>query len=282
MLNAKVKKNAIARLKTASEKYEKTAKTVETSTQELFEKRLKSLAIVEEVEVFVNQIANKPKVISEGVEEIAIERKEFQSILDIEFDSVKADTIAGGMAGAGVAAATGVAAFGPTVAMAIATTFGTASTGTPIAVLKGAAATKAALAWLGGGALTTGGGGMAAGQAILRLAGPIGWAIGGVALGGSMIYANSKNKKIAIEAEEKRVEIEKEIAVLEGVNLEIEPMGVQTKVMYDSLILEFEISKKQLGLDYSKYSKEDKLLISNLVRNTKSLAKYLNTKVGER
>ncbi|MGW8444460.1 hypothetical protein ACWGXJ_26515 [Paenibacillus sp. S33] len=44
----------------------------------------------------------------------------------------------------------GVAAFGPTVALAIATTFGTASTGTAIATLSGAAATNAALAWLWG------------------------------------------------------------------------------------------------------------------------------------
>ncbi len=46
-----------------------------------------------------------------------------------------------------------LSAFGPAAAMAIATTFGTASTGTAIAdTLFGAAATNAALAWLGGGA----------------------------------------------------------------------------------------------------------------------------------
>lgn len=238
--------------------------------------------IVEEIEAFINVIANKPKEISEGIREIEIEKKEFRDILAIEFDSKKADTIAGGMAGAGIAAATGVAAFGPTVAMAIATTFGTASTGTPIAALTGAAASKAALAWLGGGALTAGGGGMAAGQALLRLAGPVGWAIGGVALGGSMIYANSKNKKLAAEAEQKRVDIEKEVAVLKGVDLEIGQIRLQTEIMFNSLVHEFSISKDQLGTDYTKYSKEDKLLIGTLVRNTASLAKYLNVKVGER
>lgn len=66
--------------------------------------------------------------------------------------------------------------------MAIATTLGTASTGTAISALSGAAATNAALAWLGGGALATGGGGVAAGEAFLALAGPVGWAIGGTEL----------------------------------------------------------------------------------------------------
>lgn len=50
---------------------------------------------------------------------------------------------------------------------AVATTFGTASTGTVIASLSGAAAHHAALAWLGGGALSAGGAGMAGGAMVL-------------------------------------------------------------------------------------------------------------------
>jgi hypothetical protein len=46
-------------------------------------------------------------------------------------------------------------------------TLGSASTGTAIATLSGAAATNATLAWLGGGALAAGGGGMAAGAVVL-------------------------------------------------------------------------------------------------------------------
>lgn len=95
--------------------------------------------------------------------------------------------------------------------MAIATTFGTASTGTAISALSGAAATNAALAWLGGGALAAKGGGMVAGKALLALAGPVGWAIGGLAIAGSIFYASSKNKKIAEEAEAKVYEIKKQI-----------------------------------------------------------------------
>ena len=71
-------------------------------------------------------------------------------------------------AGAGVTSGIAVASFAPSAAMWIATTFGTASTGTAISALSGAAATKAALAWLGGGALSSGGGGMAAGSAFLQ------------------------------------------------------------------------------------------------------------------
>lgn len=52
--------------------------------------------------------------------------------------------------------------------------FATASTGTAISALSGAAATNATLAWLGGGSLAAGGGGMALGTAVLGgiVAGP--------------------------------------------------------------------------------------------------------------
>ena len=71
--------------------------------------------------------------------------------------------IKGGVAGASVAVAAPQAALMGVSALA------TASTGTAISSLSGAAATNATLAWLGGGSLAAGGGGMAAGTAVLGL-----------------------------------------------------------------------------------------------------------------
>ncbi|MGD2184235.1 hypothetical protein [Lusitaniella coriacea] len=70
-----------------------------------------------------------------------------------------AEIVGGAMVGVGASAGTVVT---------IAATLGaTASTGTAIGTLSGAAATNAALAWLGGGTLAAGGGGIAAGTAIV-------------------------------------------------------------------------------------------------------------------
>jgi hypothetical protein len=59
-------------------------------------------------------------------------------------------------------------------ALGIATSIGTASTGTAIASLSGAAAENAILAWFGGGSIAAGGGGAALGSAVLSgiVAGP--------------------------------------------------------------------------------------------------------------
>lgn len=94
----------------------------------------------------------------------------------------------------------GLAVLGPTAAMGVATTFGVASTGVSISALSGAAATNAALAWLGGGALAAGGGGMAAGETLLALAGPIGWAIAGMAfLTSGFLFWKLKSDKEKLE-----------------------------------------------------------------------------------
>lgn len=82
----------------------------------------------------------------------------------------------------------GIAAYGGVGALA------TASTGTAIGTLSGAAATNATLAWLGGGSLATGGLGVAGGTAVL----------GGVVLGPVLavagLFSASKSEKNLAEA----------------------------------------------------------------------------------
>lgn len=131
----------------------------------------------------IRNVPNEKRLEYERLKEIRLNWK--QQAEKIESDYKNAAVKNAGKGAAGVGAGVAVAALGPTAAMGIATTFGVASTGTAISTLSGAAATNAALAWLGGGALAAGGGGMAAGEAFLALAGPVGWAIAGIALIGS-------------------------------------------------------------------------------------------------
>ena len=133
----------------------------------------------------IRNVPNEKRLEYERLKKIRMNWK--QQAEKIEADYKKAAVKNAGKGVAGVGAGVAVVALGPTAAMGIATTFGVASTGTAISTLSGAAATNAALAWLGGGALAGGGGGMAAGEAFLALAGPVGWAIAGATLIGSGI-----------------------------------------------------------------------------------------------
>lgn len=123
-----------------------------------------------------------------------------QQVERIELEYKKNEVKAIGQGAAGISAAVTVATLAPTAAMGVATTFGVASTGTAISALSGAAATNAALAWLGGGALAAGGGGMAAGGAFLALAGPLGWTIAGISfLASGIMFFKTKSDKERLE-----------------------------------------------------------------------------------
>ena len=87
-------------------------------------------------------------------------------IQELENVEMNASTAAKTATASGLAASIALAGV-PSATTAAVGAFATASTGTAISTLSGAAATNATLAWLGGGSIAAGGGGMAAGAAVL-------------------------------------------------------------------------------------------------------------------
>lgn len=121
--------------------------------------------------------------------------------LSIDFEKV--DAAKALLLGGGTGAAAGMTTF------AAVSTMGAASTGTAIAGLSGAAATNATLAWLGGGSMATGGGGVAAGTAVLGgiVALPV-LAVGGVAVHHAGRKAMAEAQAGALRAEEALAQME--------------------------------------------------------------------------
>ena len=169
---------------------------------QLYESRKEALRQVQDLNVYVKTLPHHPIVLEEGCARAiefmgSIEQAASWEAQFTDFSSGETKKRGGGFAAAGAIAGGLTAAWGPTAAMAFATTFGTASTGAAISTLGGAAATNAALAWLGGGAVAAGGGGMAAGSAILAALGPIGLGIGAIGIfGGGFLIRRQNNKKI--------------------------------------------------------------------------------------
>lgn len=281
MLNAGFKKDALNKLKEANEKYKQEFENTVKKSTELHESKEKSVKILTDVDEFIHSLSNKPKEIEKKATEISLRRKEFEKeIKQLELEAKNADKTGKGIAGGGILAGAGVAAFGPTAAMGIATTFGTASTGTAIATLAGAAQTNAALAWLGGGALAAGGGGIGAGEAFLAMAGPVGWAIGGAALIGGGLLANSKNKKVAEKAEAQTKEIKAETTKI-GI--------IKTKIIAEIKAIESlnHGIKGTLGelkrtgkTDYKKFTDDEKDALRELMNSSESLSKRIGVKIG--
>lgn len=281
MLNGDLKKEALANLQSAQERYSTLTTNVQKGSEKLFELRKKSSQeVIGSVEKYINTLANSPKEFDRSFETYKAEFKTFSDMVKrLEIEAANIDFKAGSSAAAGVAAGAGVAVLGPPTAMAIAMTFGTASTGTAISALSGAAATNAALAWLGGGALAAGGSGMAGGSAFLALAGPIGWAIGGTVLVGSGLFARSQNRKIAEEANAKRKEIEIYNASMQAAVYEINKLITATDTHVKGVVKLLHNLTSNAPNDYQSFNAVQKEWLGALINHIHSLSALLNKKI---
>ena len=279
MFNHEYKKEAQDRLRRAVEKYQRDCEYLQNAAGSLYQTRVnRGVEIIQLCENYINTLANSPKEFSKVVTKLKFQLKEITGKdWDLIYSAHNSNVAAAG--GAGVMAGAGVACFGPAAAMAIATTFGTASTGTAIASLSGAAAVNAALAWLGGGALTVGGGGMVAGNALLALAGPIGWGIGGVALAGSAFWTSNENEKIGDEANNRALEIEGDTAKVNITKKEVNLLEGETVKLANLIHSGLQDFKQNAPLNYLDFSPSLKKMLANLINSINSLSESLKKTV---
>lgn len=280
MLFSGVKKEALAIHEKAINKYNETLGKVQKKCEELYLTRQQSVLVIERIEELINTIANTPKEFKYSLSIIKTQRLKFRETESYAVEAYQNAIKSGVGVAAGVGAGAAIASMAPTAAMWVATTFGTASTGTAISTLSGAVATKAALAWLGGGALTTGGAGIAGGQALLALAGPIGWGITAVTTAGSVAALGSKNKKISDEAIEEAKKITIAGAELNETGAVVSNIHSETNMLLDNIKGQHIQAILLEGRDYSSMEIDEQLLLGTLVNNTLALAEMLNKTVA--
>ncbi|MDD9243349.1 hypothetical protein PVM12_04670 [Enterobacter soli] len=280
MLCGTERKEALESLSRARTRYESQATDTQTAITDLFLLRQKcSKDLIARGEHFINRLANTPKEFDKSWSELKAEIAEFDDVVEKLEEEYRASHVGKGTAAAGVAVGAGVAAFAPTAALAIATTFGTASTGTAIATLSGAAATNAALAWLGGGALAAGGGGMSAGSALLALAGPVGWGIGAVGIAGGTLLARRKNGKIIDQAQTEEREVRSQTSKLRIVERSAEELKTLTSEHYQGTEGIVDVLEKTAPRDFSQFNANQRDQLGALINHINALSKLINKKI---
>ncbi|MCH9275223.1 hypothetical protein JS533_002885 [Bifidobacterium amazonense] len=243
--------------------------------------RERSVDLLDAVTALVNSIANTPKSFQQDIAEIILTRKEFEDSETFARREIKAARESAIGAGAGAAAGMAVASMAPSVAIWAATTFGTASTGTAISTLSGAAATNAALAWLGGGALAAGGGGMAAGNALLAMAGPIGWTMAGATLLTSIVLFAKKRHDIAQERQRELLALKENAAALGKMTVHIGDVSSRTGKLREALSGSFLSCCHAYGADYHSLADEERLRLGALVNSTKALSALIAERISD-
>ena len=282
MFNSSVRREAIGALSKSVAKHGEIREETTYASERLFEQRRRAAReVIERVEAYVNFLANSPKEFDKTVADYRIASGRFDHhVACLEIEAAQTTKVGSATGTAGAMAGVGVAALGPSAAMAVATTFGAASTGTAISALSGAAAANAALAWLGGGALAAGGGGMAAGSTLLALAGPVGWGVAGTAVLGSAVFLRSQNRKYAKEATECRVKVEAEIRSLRAATREIEGLRQQIGEHADGCVADLEWLTEHAPTDYREFQNDQKERLAALINHIRSLAQLLSVQVA--
>lgn len=209
-----------------------------------------------------------------------IKLKEFSyNVLEVMKSEISMLETAGlGVGGGAIAGAlTAYGAYGGTML------FASASTGTAISALSGAAATNATLAWLGGGSLAAGGLGIAGGTAALTglVAGPAlliaGWYMGSKA---EEKLNNARSNKA--EAEKYRENINAAIQLTDGIQKVAKlstDILLRLQIHLEKNLTHLKSSFNKQGLDYSQYDQATKKLVLTVVKIVQVIKAVVDTPI---
>lgn len=275
-------KGPIVELEKAVSRHLMVCRRVGCASERLHEQRTHAVPVVKRAEDYMNRLAHSPKEFQKTVERCRVEDGRFEDdVKRLQQQYGHARRVGKAIGAAGPLAGIGIFSVGPTAALAVATTFGTASTGTAISALSGAAATNAALAWLGGGALAAGGGGMAAGTALVALVMPVVAVVAGAAtVVSAAVYVNFQRKKRAEEASELRSEVEMRICSLTVAERYIDWLGQRIRDVAAGCVDSLDRLAKYAPDDYRHFDSREKERLAALNNHVRTLSVLLRRPLG--
>ena len=120
---------------------------------------------------------------------------------------------------------------------------------------------------------------MAAGSALLAIAGPVGWSVAGAAVLGAAVFLHLRNRRLAEEAEERRVEVEAEIRSFNASERKIKGLAQRTREHADGCVAELVWLTERAPADYRQFKVAQKERLAALINHIRSLGKLLAEQV---
>jgi len=271
--------DANTRVENAKTSLENARRNCAEALNDLGEEKLFVLnhSIPEFIEAF-EQLKNVELTDSLGLEELKnfhIDEADFEELKELSHFAV---SFAGGAAAG--AAGGALTAFG---AYSAAMTFASASTGTAIASLSGAAATNATLAFFGGGSLAAGGLGMAGGMMVL------GGFVAGPALLAMGLIAGKKADTELEQAKENAAQADEIVKELDTMTFQCNAIRRRTYLFYallarlDALftpqVFELEEIIEKEGVDFSQFTSASKKKVAACASLAGSIKAVLDTPI---
>ena len=285
--------NGGVKMKEAKDTMEHAKSMMERAQESVEENNKKTLKTMDKIGKRELEVLSSFKDFSDLIEKIQ-GRPEFKNYSQGKYDipeynpedlknvSVGAGVLLGGLGGAAVGTAGGFAAAGATTSAVMA--LGTASTGTAISTLSGAAATNATLAALGGGAISAGGGGMALGTAVLGGATlGVGLLVGGIIFNFTGSKMSDKADDAYRQAKKAQEDAERIINYLNELNDTAKDFYEAlngTAVVHEDLLMALDrLINRQHKVKWVEYSNSEKMLVQNSALIVGVLYKVCQTKI---
>ena len=275
--------DTMKRAKALAEKCQKRFEDHNKSTTHAMDELGKlELTILESFEQFsdaIEKILNCPSMKDIEIDGVKIPEYDPEKLKDV---SVGAGVLLGGLGGAAAGTAGGFAAAGATTAAVMA--LGTASTGTAIASLSGAAATNAVLAALGGGAIAAGGGGMALGATMLGVStAGIGLLVGGVIFNITGSKLSDKADEAYLQARQSEIKVDGICKYLSNLKSSAEEFKEHLEKINDIYRLYLDKLRTIIQVDgktdWSTFTSSDKRVTENTILLVSLLYKMCQVKL---
>lgn len=125
---------------------------------------------------------------------------------------------------------------------------------------------------------TVGGGGMAAGNTLLRLVGPVGWTISGLMMVGSGLYRSQRNRKAIEKLKQERVKVNREIGNLRVASRKIGGLEMSTRTHIDGTLVLLGWLDKRPN-DYQQFTPREEYRLAALVNHIRSLAELFRKEI---
>lgn len=230
-------------------------------------KEMEVLAGFQEFSELFERIKSKPEFDELKIGDVTIPRFDGEKLKTV---SVGAALLVSGLGGVALGTAGGFAASGATTAAVMA--LGTASTGTAISTLSGAAATNATLAALGGGSIAAGGGGVALGTTVLGAATiGVGLLVGGIVFSITGSVLSNKAEKAWGQMLENEASIKRTcnyLSKLDVMATRYFSLIAKMHILYSKLIAKMRQAIDSYGegqVEWASFTEEEKLIVENTV-----------------
>lgn len=124
-----------------------------------------------------------------------------------------------------------------------------------------------------------GGGGTAAGSALLALAGPIGWTVAGATLLTSIALFTKKKVKTPEAKQEALTSVKQNTAAVKSMDVQLEDLLQRTAVLREQLLKSYSQAVGLFNADFRTLAAEQQSQLAILVNNTKACAALLSSRI---